>query len=106
MCTPFVDDSVLTEHLKVLRKMCWQLHTQSGHDVEDLFSEACLQYLLLRPRFNPDNGVKFTTFIWNAVRNALIDYLRKQSKVVLFFEDGIPERTKVPVIDRFVDDAY
>ena len=93
----FVDESVLTEHLKVLRKMSWQLHTQSGHDVEDLFSEACLQYLLLRPRFKPGNGVKFTTFIWKAVRNALIDYLRKQSKTVLFIEGEIPAREKLRV---------
>jgi DNA-directed RNA polymerase specialized sigma subunit len=86
--------------------MSWQLHTQSGHDVEDLFSEACLQYLLLRPRFNPNNGTKFTTFIWGAVRNALLNYLNKQSKTVLFLEGEIPARKKQPIHDHFLNDVF
>ena len=103
MAEYFVDNSAeLTIQLKVLRQMAWKLHTQSGHDLEDLFSEACLQYLLLRPKFNPDKGVKFTTFIWNAVWNALIDYLRTESRIVLITDLDEPMWIKHQLRDKFV----
>ena len=99
-------DSDLTEHLRILRQMSWKLHTLSGHDVEDLFSEACLQYLLLRTKYDPGKEAKFTTFIWRVVWHALVDYLRDETKVILSLDQEPPSRNKPVIRETFMLDAY
>lgn len=107
MNLPFDNESLLTEHLKIIRRMTWQLSTQTGYDMEDLFSEACLQYLLLRVQFDPGKGIKFSTFIWKAVRNMLLNYIAKESKTVLIIEDDDPpDRIKRPLQERFISECY
>jgi DNA-directed RNA polymerase specialized sigma subunit len=103
---PDHDFAKLTEHLKVLNSLARSLHKQTGWDFHDLFSEGCYQYLLARRRFNPEKGVKFTTFIWNTVRNSLLNYIRMSSKVVTVIEDDPKPVIKRPLKDVFVYDAY
>jgi len=71
------DGTILNDHLKIIHQVAWMLHSTSGYDLEDLFSEGCLQYLLRRGKFNPEFDTKATTFIYNAVKNALINYMEK-----------------------------
>ena len=72
----------IQDHLRMIQKIAWNLSEHSNHEYEDLFSEGCLQYLLVSQGYDPRKGVKFETFVWTAVRNRLIDYLRKSSHFV------------------------
>ena len=76
-----VNNSDLNEHLQLIHEIAWKMHAKSGHDPEDLFSEGCLQYLLKKEKFIDSKGTKATTFIWKVVWNALINYIKMQTKV-------------------------
>lgn len=76
-----VSSQQLAEHLKLIHQIAWTIHTKSGYDVDDLFSEGCLQYLLKRNRYRDDSGTKYTTFIWEVVWRSLLDYLKGQPRL-------------------------
>lgn len=76
------DGPILNDHLKIIRSVSWILHKSSGYDLEDLFSEGCLQYLLKRNKFCSTNNTKATTFIWCVVKNSLLDYLKAQPSFI------------------------
>ena len=76
------DGTILNSHLKIIHQVAWMLHSTSGYDREDLFSEGCLQYLLRRQSFSDEHGTKLTTHIWNIVKNSLLDYLEKQPYLI------------------------
>lgn len=103
-----VDDGpVLTEHLKLIHQISWDLHLQTKHDLEDLFSEGCLQYLLKRRRFDDSKGTKFSSFIWIAIRNSLLDYIRISAKTVLIIQDKevVPTK-KYLILDVFQHKSF
>ncbi len=49
-------------------------------DFDDLNQEAALSFMMSAPKFNPDLGYKFTTFIGTCVFNHMIDYIVKEIK--------------------------
>jgi len=75
------DEPVLHEHLKIIHQIAWDMSLKFNYDVEDLFSEGCLQYLLKREEYDESKGSKFTTYIWITIRNALADYIKFQTKL-------------------------
>ena len=103
-----VNQSELTEHLKIIRKISWNLHIQTGFDQEDLFSEGCLQYLLKRKKLSEKSEVKFTTFLWLAIHRLLLNYVRDNSKVVLEIPEAefLPSYKKHRITDKFECCAY
>ena len=102
------DKAVLNEHLKLVHKIAWQLHEQTGYDLDDLFSEGCLQYLLKKESYKPSKNTKLTTYLWVALRNKLLDYIRDSSKVVLVMEEELMDlfHPKPPVRDVFEHHAF
>lgn len=98
----------ITAHLKMIRQIAWKLHYQTNFDQEDLFSEGCLLYLLKKDKFIKRLGNKFTTFIYKAVYNGLLDYIRNNSKVVLSLpeDEVVPLYTKHIVRDKFVHGTF
>ena len=77
----FVNPNDLAGHLKMIRKIAWNMHLETNHDPEDLFSEGCLHYLLLQSSYDPDRGAKVTSMLWTAIRNRLRNYLRNTEKI-------------------------
>jgi len=69
-------DVVPTHHLNILWAIVWMYHNRTGHDVDDLFGEACLKYCLCRNSWKPHKG-EFTTYLYHAIPNHLRDYLNK-----------------------------
>jgi len=110
------DEAILAEHLQLIHKIAWNMHHLYGCDTDDLFSEGCLQYLLKRDKFNSKSKVKLTTFVWGIVWNALIDYIKLQSKLAfpnpVNALDDLPEYTflhfhkQQQILDRFTLNAY
>ena len=50
-------------------------------DFEDLNQEAALCFFESAPKYNPDLGFRFSTFISNCIYNHMIDYIVKSIKV-------------------------
>lgn len=99
MAKSFVDqEPALTDHLRIIYKIAWGLHKSTGHDLEDLFSEGCLQYLVKQREFDRAREVRFTSFIWTSVRNMLLNYIRDNDKLVLVeFPDYLYYLEEFPV---------
>lgn len=76
------DGKILNDHLKTIRQIAWRLHSTTGHDVQDLYSEGCLQYLLIRSQYDSNRGTKLTTFLWTTITQALLKYLRKYPRCI------------------------
>ena len=93
----------IQDHLKMIQKIAWNLSQHSNHEYDDLFSEGWLQYLLLSRGFDPKKDIKFGTFAWTAVRNRLIDYLRKSSHFVSQVDgpEIVPIKNKTRVHEVF-----
>lgn len=70
----WVPEGVPNSHLLYLWDIAWKFHKHNGHDVEDLFSEACLKYCLCRNNWQGQRG-KFSTFLYTVVTNHLRDYV-------------------------------
>ena len=68
--------SVPHAHILYLWDIAHIVSNRTGHDVEDLFSEACYGYLKHRNEWNPKRG-KFTTFLYLKIQQHLMYYLWK-----------------------------
>lgn len=68
------------ENDKLIWKIAWSFHKTTGYDVQELFSEATLAYVEAEMTYNPDSGIKFTTYAYRVVMNKVVDFLRKELK--------------------------
>lgn len=76
------DGKILNDHLKTIRQIAWRLHSTTGHDVQDLYSEGCLCYLLNLHDFNPNKGMKLSSFMWARITSRLLDYIKRQPRCI------------------------
>ena len=54
-----------------------ELNAALGIEINDLVQEGSLSLLDCIPRYNPDTGNKFLTYAALAIRNAMVDYIRR-----------------------------
>ena len=69
-----------------------------GIDADDLYQEALIKAHELIYKFNADKNIKFSTFIYQPIRNRLIDYIRLEDYEI-YLEDYIQayaERNQFP----------
>ena len=69
------------EHLKIVRRLAIALHKKSGYDLEDLYSEGCLQYLIKLQKFDAARKAHINTFLTVSLWNALRTYISEQKKI-------------------------
>jgi len=79
------------EHLQIIRQVAFKLHQRYNLDVEDLYSEGTLQYLLKKDKIVVKENAKFNTCLWIVVWNSLLNYIKKEMQVrfVIPIEDII-----------------
>lgn len=75
-------NDVPEQHLLLIRKIAKTSHNIYGWDEEDLFSEACLAYCLVRDKYDCRKKTKKSSFLWRAIQWHLQTYLTKQAKIV------------------------
>jgi len=63
----------------LINKIAWSFFNTTGHDFNDLKSEATLAYLKALQTYNPEKSA-ISTWVWIRMRNALIDYLAKEKR--------------------------
>lgn len=54
-----------------------ELNVAPGIEINDLVQEGSLGLLDCIPGYNPDTGNKFLTYVASAIRNAMVDYIRR-----------------------------
>lgn len=71
---------MIEQDLNLIRKIVWSYtKTIPGLEFDDLFSEACIIYLLAEKRYDPSRGKK-STFMWHSIKNKLNILIGKETK--------------------------
>jgi len=92
--------SSIEEHLLIIRKVAWEMHQRTGHDIEDLFSEGCLAYLSRTKQFYKYRRKgKFTSFLWIITWTAMLSYVKEQNKIPFaeLTDEIISNLSKAPI---------
>jgi len=68
------------KELNIIRKVVWS-YVKSNRNLEydELYSEACLAYLVASPQYDPAKSQK-STFVWRVVSNHLNNYIKDLRK--------------------------
>jgi len=74
-------NSMKGNHINLLYKIAWSFHATTGLEVDDLFQEAYFAYEYALKTYDPDKGVKFSSFLWTHISNQLKTYYIKQCKI-------------------------
>lgn len=72
------------EDLNLIRKVAWDVHSITGFEFEELFSEASLKYCELR-WLKGDKAGKFSVFAYKSMKNHLISFVMKEKQMKDFF---------------------
>ena len=73
-------DALVLEHIPLLKhivgRMCFDV--PGGLDRDDLYGIGMLGLLAAADAWEPDRGLKFSTFAYTKIRGAILDELRKE----------------------------
>lgn len=110
-------DSEPEKNLDLIRSVAWDFAEKTSMNYSDLFSEASYEYLRAIKRFDASHSVKFTSFAVTHMRNMLINFCKKHTKIKNRFlneaqwpNDFDPSEPERPVdifdiIENWPDDA-
>ena len=62
-----------------------------GYDQEDLYQEALLALWKACLNYDPNRGVKFSTFATSCIKNHFVDLIRKNTKRIKTISLTLPE---------------
>lgn len=68
-------------------------------DIEDITQDIFLKIYRALPRFDPDRGVKFSTWIYTFVKNHCFDVLKKRRLQTVYLDSGRSEDDSGPKHD-------
>ncbi|MCS6860652.1 MAG: sigma-70 family RNA polymerase sigma factor [Abditibacteriales bacterium] len=74
-------DALVLEHTALVEKLARQF-ISSGEPVEDLMQEGYIGLIKAVDRFEPDKGVKFTTYATHIITGEIRHYLRDLGKLI------------------------
>ena len=75
---PQLLEQVVTRHERLARALAGRF-ARSGESLDDLTQQAMLGLLKAVERYDPDQGVRFSTFAWHTISGELKRYLRDRS---------------------------
>jgi RNA polymerase sigma factor (sigma-70 family) len=75
------------KNLDLIRNLAWSFNKTTGVDFDDLFSEACVAYTEAEKTYDATQGAQLTTWATIKIRNALIDYCKKERRHQLTHTD-------------------
>ncbi len=89
---------------KIAGMFCYEYNVSRimGVDADDIEQEARIKVCELIYKFDPDKNVKFSTFIYQPIRNHLIDYIQS-ADYEIYLEDYIQEYAER---NRFPSELY
>ena len=82
MITPADNNIDVESNLKLALKVAYR-YIKNGQPVKDSdeFSDACVGLILANENYNPNLGVKFSTYAYRCMNNAIINGVRKRNRI-------------------------
>ena len=74
------------DYKKLIYKIAWHWHRKTGIDFEELVSEGNVAFCNAKNGFNADKNIKFCTYLYTILKNAMKDFVDKQKQNVDFCE--------------------
>lgn len=68
------------ENLNLIRNVAWKFHHKTSIEFDELFGEAALAYSEALTKFDPDKGIKLTTFAYRCMHNHLINVCKRETR--------------------------
>jgi RNA polymerase sigma factor (sigma-70 family) len=68
--------TLLEQHQRLIFARAASFHRTTGVDYDDLVAEGYLTFCLAYRKFNPDRGVRFSTFLYHCLNTRLYNYVR------------------------------
>jgi len=65
-------------NIDIAHKIAWSFHHTTGLEFEDLQSVAYLALVEAEKTYQGNTGVRFSTYAYHHIRNALVDYCTKE----------------------------
>ncbi len=89
--------------INLIRSIAWTFYKSSKVNWDELFSEACLAYCESIRKYNQDKPASTTTWVYIAMRNALINFCKKEhrSRDLKGIEDWCEVVSKTPMYEFF-----
>ena len=69
----------ILNHLQMIKKIAYSFQVSTGIEFEDLYQQACLEWLNNVSSWNPSKS-KISTYMWNVIVNNLTTYVQKTNK--------------------------
>lgn len=66
----------MTKHINLIRKMAWMYHQTTGINWDDLFSEACLAYVLATKGHDPYKEASVSSYAYKRIEFRLIHFCK------------------------------
>ena len=87
------------DHMRLVQSIAWSFHFTTGLPFEDLYSEACLQYCRSKRAFNRSKEAKFTTYLTARVNKQLVDYAKRENRILFSSLESASEKGQTPVYE-------
>ncbi len=92
--TTLAQDAATDSYLsveKMIHSICWKFVKRFGSDFDDYASEASQAYMRAYNTYDSEKGIAYTTYVYQCVRNALLDLQRKAKCSRLTYNTEIVE---------------
>jgi RNA polymerase sigma factor (sigma-70 family) len=82
MIFPADNNIGVESNLKLALKVAYR-YVKNGQPIKDSdeFSDACVGLIQANENYNPDLGVKFSTYAYRCMNNAIINGIRKRNRI-------------------------
>ncbi|MBK7642488.1 MAG: FliA/WhiG family RNA polymerase sigma factor [Planctomycetes bacterium] len=71
-------DRLVLEHVPLLKHIVGRMNAPAGVDRDDLYGFGMLGLIAAADSWEPERGLKFSTYAYHRVRGAILDEMRKQ----------------------------
>jgi len=88
-----IKEKIFNHNLGLVAKVATKCNLKQGGTKEDLFQEGCLGLLRAIEKFDPETGLKFSTYAYHWIRAKMLRYVANNSHV--FKVNMSPEKQKV-----------
>ncbi len=93
-------NSAATAEYKAVERMLYKLshsfHNTTGIELNELLSEATVLYYESKKTFDPEKGMKFTSWAYRIIYNGLCDFCRREKIHRIYDEQVEQGRTEKP----------
>lgn len=76
---------------RIILSRAWNYHLSTGIEMDDLISEGLMAYLRCEKEYRENQNTSFSTYLYRAVDNAMLEYIRFCKKANTILVDDFSE---------------